>query len=660
MIDIKSQADKIGLRSLFKVIITTYVLILILINNVYAEKARCWIFFKSKGDGKVEDISARALKRRGLRGSGYSPADYDINPDQKFIERLKSTGLTIHRVSRWLNAASVSGNDSALWQAMTLEFVKDIRPVAAYRKIRGDDIIESIPEINKVQEWQAGFEIFDYGESLTQLRLCMIDSLHKIGYSGKDILIGMMDTGFDLDHPAFNSLISSGRLIAARDFINNDNTVQDTGIQQFHGTLVLSAIGGFADGSLIGAAYGAGFMLAKTENESAETQSEEDNWIAAAEWMEAQGVDIISSSVGYFYFVNDSTGYDQSDMDGNTAAITIAADIAASLGVIVINSAGNERNSGWGTIVAPADGDSVIAVGGVTSSGNLWYSSSPGPSYETFNRYKPDAAALASGAWAADYLTNGYRYAGGTSMAAPVVAGGLALILESHPDWDLDKVFSSLRMTASQADQPDTNLGWGIPNMFDMFAIDSYFTVYIANTAINAGDTIEAIIALFDSLSIPGGNHGDFEISIEGTAELIGAPVPSGMDTLIQKIYFPLPGPQTIHFFDPGPGQAFSLAILIYGNVTFDFAVAPNPAIDSVVFLYNLTQPANVEISIYNVAGDRIITRAVDLFHTSPGLNKVSWNAHNESNHEIATGIYIACLHTPFGNQRIKFAYVKD
>jgi hypothetical protein len=55
-----------------------------------------------------------------------------------------------------------------------------------------------------------------------------------------------------------------------------------------------------------------------------------------------------------------------------------------------------------------------------------------------------------------------------------VVAGGLALVLEAHPNWSLDKLYNGLRLTADNADAPNNDMGWGIARMFDLFAVDSY------------------------------------------------------------------------------------------------------------------------------------------------------------------------------------------
>jgi len=459
----RSQVNKMDpCSTLTSKLLCLWIILFILVPSIlFADNIKQWVFFNDKGEGQTAEIYDKALNRRLLRGTQRGSTDLDIYPDQRYIESLKAAGLKVHRISRWLNAASVSGSSEAISRISELRFVKKIQPVAAYHRDRiiQDETNNSLP----IDQFLLKQTAFDYGPSYFQLHLCQIDSLHSLGYSGQGVLIGVMDTGFKLNHPAFSEIIESGRLIATYDFINDDEDVQDTmNIQQEHGTAVWAVIGAFAEDTLIGSAFGADFMLAKTEIKTQEIRAEEDNWIAAAEWMEAQGADIISSSLGYIYW------YDQSDLDGNTCAITIAADIAASLGVAVVNSAGNERSNYWDAVTPPADGNMVIAAGGITSTGNLWSGSSPGPTAD--GRIKPDVAAMALFVRAANYLSNGYNSYTGTSFAAPIISGGLALIIEAHPEWDLMTLIYNLRKTASNASSPNNDLGWGIARFNNMYS----------------------------------------------------------------------------------------------------------------------------------------------------------------------------------------------
>jgi serine protease AprX len=269
----------------------------------------------------------------------------------------------------------------------------------------------------------------------------------------------VLDAGFDnLAHPAFATL----RIVATRDFVNRDDSVADGDVGEgSHGTATLSVIGGFQPGQIIGPAYAASYILAKTENTESETPVEEDNWAAAVEWAESLGVDVISSSLGYLTYDRPFPSYTAAQLDGNTAISTRAADLAAERGVMVVNSAGNEGNASANTLGAPADGNLVLAVGAVSSTGARASFSSVGPTAD--GRIKPDVAAQGVGVKVAQPdRGSSYTTANGTSFSCPLTAGVVALLVQANPSATVPQVFDALRSTASQATRPDNLLGYGI------------------------------------------------------------------------------------------------------------------------------------------------------------------------------------------------------
>jgi serine protease AprX len=210
---------------------------------------------------------------------------------------------------------------------------------------------------------------------------------------------------------------------------------------------------------MAGPAFGADFILAKTEDDRSETPIEEDYWVAGIEWAESLGAEVVSSSLGY------TDWYAFKDMDGKTAVTTRAAERASALGVVVVNAAGNERRNAWAHIIAPADGPSVIAVGAVDSAGTIASFSSPGPSSD--GRIKPEVCAWGVSNLVAANRTDGgdvYTRGSGTSYATPLVAGVAALLLEAHRDWTPAQVRAALTGTATNAAKPNNDYGWGIVN----------------------------------------------------------------------------------------------------------------------------------------------------------------------------------------------------
>lgn len=602
-----------------------------------------WVYLKDyTKDGPIQ-LSAKSYQRRQLRNALPDRLKLDCYPQERYLSQLREIGLDINQVSRWLNAVSVTGDSFQISETLQLPFVSRISPVASFK---GKRLYQSQkhPTITPFL-----IDSIDYGLSYNQLHLSQIDSVHQLGYAGKSTIIGVMDTGFDIYHPYLISIRNEGRLLAAYDFINHDPDVQDTDdIQQYHGTSVWSVIAGNAPGSLIGSAYGADFVLAKTELQNEEIQQEEDNWIAAAEWMDSLGVDIICSALGY------TDWYDTTQLDGRTCAITIAAEAAASSEIAVINVAGNERNNyAWGTIIPPSDGDSVIAVGAVNRNGNLADFSSPGPTFD--GRIKPDIMAQGVQVFAADYSSDGGRYDDGTSVAAPIIAGGLALALEAHPDWNLDKLFSSLRNTGNNRETPNNDYGWGIAKIFDLIAIDGYFRVNQAQANPVNGDTILLDILLFDSLGQNGGNHRINILVIDGTAELI-LPPETGGNFVRQYMYLPLPGLQKILIRDSVAAMEKLLEIDVGSKKAITLEVWPNPAIDTVVFVFGLDNPSWAELSVFTVSGDKVVSYYLN---STIRFNTISWPAKTNNGENIASGVYIATLKTPSGLKTAKFAYIK-
>lgn len=434
-------------------------ILLALFGTVYtagADENRFWIFFRDRGAIELDrtqaleraqvSLTARSLIRRSKSAQRIvDEADLPVN--EHYIAAVREAGATVRVVSRYLNAVSVVASPTQLTEIRSLAFIANVKPFSQ-AKTRLDLRIRHAPALDDPV----------YGPSFHQNNMIGIPALHQRGLTGEGVMIGYLDTGFRLSHTVFDSL----DVVAAHDFIHNDDNVaydpaQDSLFQDSHGTAVLSTAVGYRDSMLIGPAFGAQVVLAKTEWTADETPVEEDYFVAGLEWMDSIGVDIASASLGY------RDWYDPEDMDGQTAVTTLAVNAATRHGILCVIAAGNERQIEWGTIMAPADADSILAVGAVDSAGIVAAFSSPGPSAD--GRTKPDISALGidvfcAGVTAADTFIR----AGGTSLAAPLISGLAALIMEAHPDWSAQQVRTALKMTASMAGSPNNDYGWGIAN----------------------------------------------------------------------------------------------------------------------------------------------------------------------------------------------------
>jgi len=427
-----------------------------------AQRAGVWVFFTDKGIlGQAEFESAaracalsdRASRRRTRTGTAEI-LFVDLPVFAPYVNRLEQQGAQVRRYSRWLNAVSVEVRLDRLDELAALSCVAEIRPVARFRR---PEEVPALPRSAPPTESQSE-EAFDYGESQTQIYQIKAAVAHAQGLSGRGVTLTMTDTGFRKTHEALAGHLEDGRMLAEYDFIMNDgNTGQEPGDaagQWSHGTLTWSVAGGFAPGHVIGPAYGANFILCKTEDVVTETPIEEDNWVAALEYADSIGTDVISTSLGY------SDWYDYSDMDGQTAVISIAAGTCDGLGIVMATSAGNDGPAA-GTIIAPADAYGVLAVGAVDAIGTIAAFSSRGPTFD--GRLKPEVCALGVDAFGASAGGDQfYRYASGTSLSAPLVAGAACLLLEARPELSPELVREALRATADHATGPDNTYGWGI------------------------------------------------------------------------------------------------------------------------------------------------------------------------------------------------------
>lgn len=449
------------------------------------EKNLVWIFFRDKGEltdnsvAKPESyLTKESIHRRYLRIKSdvkFNETDRPVNSD--YINEIKSTGITIKQKTKWFNGVSCYLNKNEIELISRKDYVKKIDLVQTYKKNNEEKTLTE-PEYETDTNPNSTLE-FNYGRSLNQAEIINVPAVHRHGFDGTGVLIASLDAGFDnLQHPCFELIRSKG--LRTYDFVNGDTIVADgpgrLGYGK-HGTLTLSLACGFESGFLVSPAFNSKFILAKTEIDGIEIRVEEDNWIAAAEWADSLGADIITSSLGYDIFDPPYPSYTWEMMDGHTPLITRAADLAVSKGIVVVISAGNAGyNEFHNTLSAPADGDSVITVGSVKLDGFRADYSSVGPTAD--GRIKPDVMAMGSNVYTARFGAGNTGYTGsytGTSLSCPMVAAVCALMLHANPNLSPVDVRNILRYTSGNHTNPNNLVGWGIVDA--LAAVNNSITV---------------------------------------------------------------------------------------------------------------------------------------------------------------------------------------
>lgn len=460
-----------------------------------------WIFLRDKGNATSlpslsthDHLTERALRRRArMMPPGATTQFEDLPLHAPYLDALRGLGATIAAESRWMNAVSAVVPAGRLEAASRLPFVERIEPVRSVGRGRmpeegaaGDRgavggangephsallrASASTPASLIAVSPASPFPLPDYGPSFAQLDAVRVPAVHALGITGREIVVGILDTGFRWRaHASLEGMTVLGEY----DFVAGDGNTADGPAdppgQDAHGTLVLSVLGGNDPGRLVGPAFDASFLLAKTENAASETQVEEDFWAAGIEWLEANGADVINSSLGYNTW-DDGSGYSWAggDFDGATSVAARAAARAARLGVVLCVSMGNEGNGDGvtGTMLTPADADTVLSLGAATFDGFVSTSSSTGPTSD--GRVKPDLAAPGSAVVAASTAgRDAYLLQSGTSLASPIAAGAAALLLSARPDLSPVRVRDILRASADSAKIrnhsgfPNNFAGWG-------------------------------------------------------------------------------------------------------------------------------------------------------------------------------------------------------
>ena len=413
------------------------------------------VWFTDKGDAGIWDFAPERLLSPGAiarrEKCGVAPVTLsDLPVNTNYIIAVTQRGLPFRCASKWMNTALfTSASKIEAGMLSDLSFVKKVQLVK-----KPSDPVKHVSDKYGVTGPAGISGIFDPSAPLIGV------PLHQSGFTGKNITIAVLDAGFvnaDIIE-SLEPLRHRGGIIATRDFVTGSDFVYG---YHAHGTSVLSILAGTLPGYISGTAPGADYLLLRTEDDASEFPVEEDYWAAAAEYADSAGADIISSSLGYSEFDDPSMNYSFSEFDGNTAFITQAADVAASKGILVVSSAGNERATVWVRILAPSDGDSVLCIGAVNQDLTISYFSSAG--YSSDGRVKPDAVAPGVNL-PIQYKPDTLNTGSGTSFSCPVISGLCASLMQAVPGASAAEVITALQESSDRFNNPDSLYGYGLPD----------------------------------------------------------------------------------------------------------------------------------------------------------------------------------------------------
>lgn len=437
-------------------------LIYLSLTNADAQTNKYVVYFTDKAgstysiDQPEAFLSPRSIERREKQGIPIKETDLPVN--QNYVQGVKEIGVDVIYTSKWFNAALFEGTPEQAQAIDSLPYTAMIdyaRPgTQGNRSKRGGG--HSF-ELDKAVNTTIPLEEL---ANKAQNEMLGITGMHGEGINGDGVMVAVFDGGFRgvNSAPYFQHLFENDQFIDGYDFVGNSTEVFRYGQ---HGTEALSCIVAYEPGKLEAGAYGADVLLYVTEDGSSEYRIEEYNWLLAAERADSVGANIISTSLGYTTFDDDSMNYSYDDLNGNTTVITKAVNMATAAGIVCVISAGNEGSYSWRYVSAPADAPDILAVGAVSLDQNRVSFSSIGPTVD--GRIKPEVSALGLQTVVGDANGN-ITTANGTSFAAPLIAGLVAGFWQKYPDLTNLEVVEAIKNSGTTSIAPNNEIGFGVPD----------------------------------------------------------------------------------------------------------------------------------------------------------------------------------------------------
>ncbi|RXR23262.1 S8 family serine peptidase [Flavobacterium stagni] len=407
-------------------------------------------------DNPLSMLTQRALDRRVAQNISLSLNDVPV--ETAYIDAVSNAnGIEYKAQSKWMNCVHVRGSVQDIQALTALAFVDHIEFANPTLNSKASQPSQPL-STSKTNEVQVSY---NYGNATTQVQMLNTHLLHQADFTGSGKIIAVLDSGFlGVDTAApFQRLFTQNLILGGYNYVSQNTNVYD--LHQ-HGTMVLSSMGGFVDGQLVGTAPNAQYYLYVTEDVSQENPVEESYWVQAAEEADRLGADIITSSLGYFQYENTNYSYTYSQMTGDSAFASKGVNVAFSKGMVVVISAGNSGNTTEPHVGVPAEATHALAVGAVDAAEVKAGFSSIGPSFD--GRIKPDVMALGVSAAVSNPQGN-LVYVNGTSLSCPILSGSIACLWAAVPQLTNQQVVDMVKQSADRYTAPNNQYGYGIPDL---------------------------------------------------------------------------------------------------------------------------------------------------------------------------------------------------
>lgn len=440
-----------------------FLFVLGVVNLSFAQIEDAWVYFNNKPSAAtflanpLTMLTQRALDRRTAQNISLDVTDVPV--EQSYITQIAAAnGITVMAKSRWMNALHIRGTQTNIQALTNLSFVNYVT-FANHSLNPGGRISQNnkISAVNKQFETQV---IYNYGGAQNQIEMLNGHLLHQQNYTGQGKVIAVLDSGFlgvDTAIP-FQNLITNNQILGGYNFPDQNTNYFS---RHNHGSNVLSTMGAFAEGQLVGTAPNAKYYLFITEDINSENPVEESYWVEGAELADYYGADVINSSLGYFGYDNPNYSHQYDDMTGNKTFSSRGANMAFNKGIVVVISAGNSGATSEPHIGTPADATGALTIGAVNSLEQYATFSSIGPSYD--GRVKPDVCAKGLGTTVCSPSGTIYN-SNGTSFSSPVIAGMAATFWSAVPNLTAQQVVQFIKQSSDNYNNPTIQKGYGIPD----------------------------------------------------------------------------------------------------------------------------------------------------------------------------------------------------